>query len=158
MVDAGYSCHETSFGWVAVKNYPGRNWKWLDAVAKCSEDGTELPTPRSPVESDWFVDKSKELGLGTFWLGVNDRGANEGEYKDQHGSPHNYFKWAPNNPTGDEPPECTSECARDCVQTGGVQGWRWDDTKCWDKKDILCTQVTGKTDISIKIQSKRILE
>ena len=122
-------------------------------MAKCSEDGTELPAPRSPFESDWFVDKSKELGLGTFWLGVNDRDV-EGEWRDQHGSPHNYFKWYGSNPTGDEPPECTSECQRDCIQTGGFYWHQWDDTKCWHAKDILCTRVTGKAVISIEIKKR----
>ena len=107
----------------------------------CFNDGTDVSVPnqagpRSSIESDWFVDKATELGLTTFWLGVNDKNV-DGEYY-HSGAPQTYFKWAPNNPTGDDATK------RACVQTGGVQGYDWDDTTCWSTNDVLCTHVTGK--------------
>ena len=131
---------------MAVKAYSG-NYNWEEARIKCSEDGTdvkgELAAPRSPVENQWFVDKANELGLVKFWLGVNDRDV-EGEYKNQHGSLHNYFRWKTNEPTG--------VTVANCVQTGGGYGYQWDDDVCSKRKNLLCTHVVGKAVISIKIQ------
>ena len=126
---------------MAVKAYSG-NYNWEEAQIKCSQDGTdvngELPAPRSPTDNRWFVDKAHELGLNSFWLGINDRDV-EGEYTNQHGSPHNFLRWNMRNPTGDSD---TTE--RDCVRTGGAQGYKWDDIKCTNTIGVLCTNVKGK--------------
>ena len=123
---------------MAVKAYSG-SYNWEEARIKCSEDGTdvqgELAAPRSPVENEWFVDKANELGLVKFWLGVNDRDV-EGEYNNQHGSPHTYFNWANNEPNGAN--------REDCVQTGISRGYEWNDISCNWTRNVLCTHVVGK--------------
>ena len=115
----------------------------------CAADGTdvnaELAAPRSPIENEWFVDKANELGLARFWLAVNDRTV-EGQYKKYHASPHNYFNWANNEPTGGT--------LSNCVQTGGFYGYKWDDTSCTKTRNVLCTHVTGKAVIQIEISIK----
>ena len=98
----------------------------------------ELLAPRNAIENEWFIDKANELGLGKFWLGINDRDA-EGQYNDQHGSPHNYFNWANNEPTGTN--------GQNCVQTGGGYGYKWDDVGCTTAKKVLCTHIVGKAQI-----------
>ena len=130
---------------MAIKTYPG-TYKWVDAVTKCSQDGKdvkgELPTPRSTIESEWYVHwaKGQRPAVGIFWLGVNDRDV-VGEYTNQHGSPITYFNWAPNQPNqnGDEK----------CVVTGGavMHAKKWRDTWCTSEKELLC--VVGKSVILI---------
>ena len=145
MVDKGYSCDYTSFGWVAVKAYPG-DYTWEQAKTKCSQDGTndfkaQLAAPRSSVENEWFVNKANELGVDEFWLGITDKDR-EDTWKTQHGLPQNYFNWdsdlfgqQPSNAGGNE----------DCVLTNGRWGFNWNDETCTSKKNLLCTRIQGKS-------------
>ena len=147
LVDAGYSCYQTEFGLVAVKAYSG-DYTYDEAIAKCSEDGldvkAELPAPLSQSEHYWYYAMATELGIDTrFWLGINDRDV-EGEFRNQHGSPHNFFMWGFTEPSDDR----TNDLwwgEEDCVQVPG-----WDDTDCLNTNDILCTYVEGKALNSIK--------
>ena len=144
MVDAGYSCHDTSFGWVAVKSYTGE-YTWEEAKTKCSQDGTngvkaELPTPRSLIDNDWFYNKANELGLEVYWLGVNDK-RKEGTWETQHGVEQNYFNWL------DGQPWAPVGIEADCVVTGGNHfNNQWNDDPCHTShKNLLCVHVeSGK--------------
>ena len=135
MVADGYSCHETSFGVVAVKAYKG-DFNWDEAWKKCSWDGTsdgkgELPAPRSSAENEWFVNKAKQLGLSNFWLGITDKGR-EGTWTSQHNVPQGYFNWAAGEPN--------NQGNQDCAQAGGSwPGFSWDDDFCTKKIHLLCT-------------------
>ena len=150
MIDAGYSCHETEFGWVSVKAYPGA-FTYDEALAMCSGDGTdvkaELPAPLNSFENELLKNKASDLGVtGSFWLGINDRDM-EGVYRDQHGSLHNYFRWGSNEPT----PDNSGGIIRDCVQKKSSAS-TWETTSCFLTNDVICTRVEGKAIISIKVQ------
>ena len=139
----GYSCHETSFGLVAIKAYSG-DYTWFDAKNKCYEDGAngvqgELPSPRSYIENKWFVDKADELGLGGFWLGVNDEDE-KGVWMNGYGMRQNYSNWAPGEPRLSDD--------KNCVNVGpGTWGgdYAWDDVSCGHSWGLLCTYVTGQS-------------
>ena len=138
LVEAGYSCHETSFGRVAARLYSGKYTR-EEARIKCSQDGKdvkgELAAPLSSIENEWFVDFVQSHGEYRFWLGVNDIEVNH-QYNNQHGSAHTYFNWANNEPSGRN--------GENCVQTGGLWGYEWDDVGCNWKRHLLCTHVVGK--------------
>ena len=139
-MDDSYTCHETSFGLVAVKTYSG-NYNWEEARTKCSQDGTsgvkgELATPLSSIENEWFVNKAKELGLGHFWLGVNDKDV-EGTWTNLYG-PQTYSNWNPGEPN--------NYGNQDCALSGGGYGYKWDDATCDFKlPDLFCTHVEGES-------------
>ena len=136
---------------MAIKAYEG-NYTWEEARIKCSEDGTdvkaELPAPQSKIENWWYGDMAVGNGINKFWLGINDRDV-EGEYNNQHGSPHTFFEWGFLKPEGDD-----MFTERDCVQHHGIS---WSDAECSVTNSILCTHVEGKAVIAIKVQSKRIV-
>ena len=141
LMDDSYSCHETSFGLVAVKTYSG-NYNWEEARTKCSQDGTgdvkgELATPLSSTENEWFVNKAKELRLGAFWLGVTDKDV-EGTWTNLYGR-QTYFNWYAGEPNNH------GQAGQDCAKAGGDHlGHKWDDGTCGGKlQDLLCTQVEG---------------
>ena len=125
------------FGWVSVKAYT-LLYTWEEARIKCSQDGTdgvkaELASPRSSTENEWFVNKADQLGLGIFWLGVNDK-INEGAWKTQHGLSQSYFNWH-----GGQPESIFKN--DDCVGTNGKWGFNWNDYYCTSKLELLCTYV-----------------
>ena len=125
---------------MAVKAYSG-DYTWEEARTKCSQDGTdgvkgELAAPRSSTENEWFVNKANQLGVGIFWLGVNDK-VNEGAWKTQYGNPQSYFKWH-----GGQPDNSGNE---DCVGTNLPRAWNggfnWNDYSCATGLELLCTYV-----------------
>ena len=118
---------------MALKAYPG-GYNWEDARSRCFQDGTELAAPRSLAESSWFVDKARELGLDTIWLGVTDKDS-EGTWTNQHGLPQTYFNWYPGEPNNLN--------NQDCAWTGGGYGYSWDDDVCSAGKHLLCTNIQG---------------
>ena len=142
MVDDGYSCEQTSFGWVAVKAYSGY-YTWEEARTKCSQDGTggtkaELAAPRSSTENEWFVNKATELGLSYFWLGLTDEDL-EGTWTNQHGLTQTYFNWDAGQPGN-------SGNNEDCAATGGSWGYKWHDYTCASssvRHNLLCTYIEG---------------
>ena len=141
MVDAGYHCHDTSFGLVAIKSYTGE-YTWEEAKTKCSEDGTngvkaELPNPTGLVDNEWFRNKADELGLGPFWLGINDKGK-EGTWETQHGVKQTFFNWIRWGPMGTEEDCVMSDRSR---QSNYVNYWEsvWHNEKCSRKLELLCT-------------------
>ena len=125
-----------------MKAYPG-DYTWEDARVKCSQDGTgavkaELAVPRDFTESEWFANKATELGLGIFWLGLNDIDV-EGTWTDTQGRTQIYFNWAAGQPSGG---------GQHCATSGGQWGSGWDDDGCsvhdtFGQRHLLCTYVEG---------------
>ena len=134
---------------MAVKAYPG-SFTWEEAKSKCSQDGSgavkgELAAPHNSIENNWFVDKAKELGIGSsgslrFWLGVNDIGE-EGSYKNQHGTSQNYFNWVNGSPT-------SSKTEHDCVRTSNTYKYNWYEVSCTGIGNVLCTYVASNGEYS----------
>ena len=126
---------------MAVKAHSG-GYTWEEAKIKCSEDGGELPMPRSSIENNWFVDRANELGLGSFWLGVTDEEV-EGTWNNQNGLPQTYLNWASRQPDN-------SGNNQDCVRTSGGYGYQWDDVPCNLKGfHLLCAYGEGKSTRSL---------
>ena len=138
-MDKGYSCHQTSFGLVAVKVYNGE-YNWEEAKTTCSQDGAELPMPRNSVENEWFGNKAIELGLNGVLLGISDKDL-EGTWINLFGLAQTYFNWnggEPNNGGNNE----------DCVELRGNHfepGFKWNDLECdWRRRQqLLCTHMRG---------------
>ena len=135
LVEKGYSCHETSFGLVAVKVYNGE-YNWEEAKTQCSQDGGELPMPRNSAENEWFGNKAKELGItSSFLLGMSDEDL-EGTWINQSGLAQTYFNWNRGEPN--------SRRVGNCADSIISWGLTWNDERCsTDRKKILCTHIKG---------------
>ena len=141
-MDKGYSCHQTSFGLVAVKAYNG-DYNWEEAKTTCSQDGAELPMPRNSVENEWFGNKAIELGLNGVLLGISDKDL-EGTWINQSGLAQTYFNWDRREPNNWGNEDCAELCVL-CVynQNWRVSGFEWNDLPCDHKRKILCTHIKG---------------
>jgi len=97
----------------------GRARGWDDAQAQCAELGMGLALMDTPGESIWLSAQRDAWGLGSLWIGHNDREV-EGEFRGWDGAPRP-GRWAdgePNNYAGEE----------HCAELSG--GGLWNDLPC----------------------------
>ncbi|XP_071951100.1 macrophage mannose receptor 1-like [Antedon mediterranea] len=111
---------------------------WEEALDVCRNMGSELASFHSNQEEEWVKSSVKtEYNMtGNFWIGLNDRDAEE-RYEWSDDSPVDYLPWAIGQPNNDDHTENCVEMIYDKNTNG------WADNDCSVKRNWICKMKRG---------------
>ncbi len=108
--------------------------QWLTASSNCAQYGYRLVTIDSAQENVWVAATQYSMGLGSAWLGINDRGV-EGTYLWEDGSPVTYTSWVGSEPNNYGNEDCAVNYQHLAAQ---ADGGGWNDINCTWEFDYVC--------------------
>ena len=129
-VDSAAACSDCDFQASGGHNYlfcTDSTRTWTDALSTCQGWGYSLVTVDDSSENSWLASTHSGIGMGTPWIGFNDR-SSEGSWVWASGASVSYTNWGSGEPNDSGGEDCGE------IYTSGA----WNDIPCGNSDYYIC--------------------